>query len=146
MNGFGVGVESPDANGDYLCDYIWKVNLSGAAICQCNKKISHGNGGGGNALKQHAKKQVHINMPQDGQGSQMLPAVLKLLRRNHLRFLKLKYKVWPHFFIVAKKTQNKTKQTKKLTMINVTLYKKINKKQTNKRPKNQCRRALQMGL
>ena len=53
--------ESPDANGDYLSDYIWKVNLSGAAICQCNKKISYGNGGK-NVLKQHAKKQVHINM------------------------------------------------------------------------------------
>ena len=75
--------ESPDANGDYLSDYIRKVNLSGAAIRQCNKKISYRNGGK-NALKQHAKKQVHINMGWAGQGSQTLPAVFKAAAKKSL--------------------------------------------------------------
>ena len=69
--------ESLDANGDHLSDYIRKVNLPGAAICQwCNKKIMYG-AGGKNALRQHAKKKVHIDSRRARQGSQTLPAIFK---------------------------------------------------------------------
>ena len=132
--------ESPDANGDYLSDYIRKVNLSGAAICQCNKKISYRNGG-----KMHWNNMSRSKCtPLCGEPGRVLKRYqqfLKLLRRNHLRFLKLKIQGMTPFFIVA---ENKNKQ-KNLNMLNVTLYKKI-KKQTNKGQKISARRALQMGL
>ena len=94
--------ESPDANGDYLSDYIRKVNLSRAAVRQCNKKISYEMG------EKHTETTCQEasahHMRRAGRVLKRYQQFLKLLRRKHLRLLKLKIQGMTPFYNVAKKT------------------------------------------
>ena len=59
--------------------------------------------GGKNALKQHAKKQVHINMRWAGQGSQTLAAVFKAAAKKSLAIPETENTRYDPIFIVTKK-------------------------------------------
>ena len=121
--------ESPDANCDYLSDHIRKVNLSGAAICQCNKKISYGNGGKTHWNNMPRSKYTSI-CSEPGRDLKCYQQFLKLLQRNHLWFLKLKIQGMTPFFIVAKK-----KNLSFWMWHCIKKYKKQTNKQANKRQK-----------
>ena len=79
-------------------------------------------------------------MRRAGQGSQMLPAVFKAAAKKSLAIPETENTRYDPIFYCCKK-----KKKKHLNMLNVTLDKNINKKQT-KGQKISARRALQMGL
>ena len=82
--------ESPDANGDYFASVTRKLATEM---------------GGKNALKQHAKKQVHINMRRAGQGSPMLAAVFKAAAEKSLAIPETENTRYdPIFYCCQKKT------------------------------------------
>jgi hypothetical protein len=74
-------LEDKDDHGDFLSDYVRKIDLAGFAVCQwCkNGKIKYG-ALGKKDLKQHARKAGHRKICEERQSTPALPAIFSATR------------------------------------------------------------------
>ena len=67
-------MEEKDENGDYLSNYVRKINVSGSAFCICcNKPLVYGNAGKADLLKHATKSTEHLSSKKNYLSITLLP-------------------------------------------------------------------------
>ena len=67
-------LEEKDENGDYLSNYVLKINVSGSAFCICcNKPLVYGNAGKADLLKHATKSTEHLSSKKNYLSITLLP-------------------------------------------------------------------------
>jgi hypothetical protein len=73
-------LEEKDVHGDFLSDYIRKIDEPGSVICDwCRDKLKYGNKGKSH-LKNHAKSKNHVRVRRDRQTTPALPAMYRAVQ------------------------------------------------------------------